>query len=130
MGDLARFRRMAVGDQLRAVYDQLARSPDSLANLDQDLPNYAQNTVPIFSLPQDWLWCESWCSLETKNTSKTIDLCNNPQHKEPKLDMAKRVISGDLFDQSWVELASEIHEVILRHEPLNSENWIEGSSSG
>jgi UDP-glucose:glycoprotein glucosyltransferase len=95
---------MAVGDSLRAVYDQLARNPDSLANLDQDLPNYAQHIAPIYSLPQDWLWCESWCSLETKNTSKTIDLCNNPQHKEPKLDMAKRVISGDLFDQSWVDI--------------------------
>jgi Glucosyltransferase 24 len=39
---MQRFRRHAVGDQLRAVYDQLARDPNSLANLDQDLPNYAQ----------------------------------------------------------------------------------------
>jgi len=39
---------------------------------------------------QDWLWCESWCSDESKATAKTIDLCNNPLHKEPKLDMAKR----------------------------------------
>lgn len=45
-------RRNAVGDQLRAVYDQLARDPNSLANLDQDLPNYAQHIVPIHSLPQ------------------------------------------------------------------------------
>ena len=57
----------------------------------QDLPNYAQNMVPIFSLPQDWLWCESWCSDGSKKTAKTIDLCNNPRFKEPKLDMAKRV---------------------------------------
>lgn len=40
--DLARFRLMGVGDKLRAVYDQLSRDPNSLANLDQDLPNYTR----------------------------------------------------------------------------------------
>jgi UDP-glucose:glycoprotein glucosyltransferase len=59
--DLTVFRRNAVGDQLRAVYDNLSRDPNSLSNLDQDLPNYAQHSIPIFSLPQEWLWCESWC---------------------------------------------------------------------
>ncbi len=56
---------MAAGDQLRVVYDQLSRDPASLANLDQDLPNYAQHQVPIFSLPQVPLPCLSftllWC---------------------------------------------------------------------
>ncbi len=66
--------------------------------------------VPIFSLPQEWLWCESWCSLETKAESKTIDLCNHPATKEPKLDMAKRIISGDLFHESWVELDALVAE--------------------
>ncbi|GBG24479.1 UDP-glucose:glycoprotein glucosyltransferase [Hondaea fermentalgiana] len=111
--DLQRFRHMMVGDRLRAVYDQLSRDPNSLSNLDQDLPNYAQHMVPIFSLPQEWLWCESWCSDESKRTAKTIDLCNNPLHKEPKLDMAKRVISGELFPQSWVELDAEIKNVLV-----------------
>jgi UDP-glucose:glycoprotein glucosyltransferase len=60
-------RRNAVGDSLRAIYDQLSRDPNSLANLDQDLPNYAQHQVPIFSLPQEWLWCESWCSDDSKS---------------------------------------------------------------
>jgi UDP-glucose:glycoprotein glucosyltransferase len=32
----------------------------------QDLPNYAQSQIPIFSLPQEWLWCESWCGNKTK----------------------------------------------------------------
>lgn len=53
----------------------------------QDLPNYAQHTVPIFSLPQEWLWCESWCGNATKARAKTIDLCNNPMTKEPKLQV-------------------------------------------
>lgn len=108
--DLERFRKTHVGDTLRAVYQQLSADPNSLANLDQDLPNYAQHQVPIFSLPQEWLWCESWCSDETKAASKTIDLCNNPLHKEPKVSMAKRVISGPLFNESWIELDAEVDD--------------------
>ena len=100
-----------VGDQLRALYDNLSRDPNSLANLDQDLPNYAQNMIPIHSLPQEWLWCESWCSDESKAAAKTIDLCNNPMYKEPKLDMAKRVISGPLFQEGWTELDEEIRDL-------------------
>ena len=106
--DLEKFRKDLVGDNLRSTYQQLSADPNSLANLDQDLPNYAQHQVPIFSLPQEWLWCESWCSDETKATSKTIDLCNNPLHKEPKVNMAKRIISGPLFEESWVELDAEV----------------------
>jgi UDP-glucose:glycoprotein glucosyltransferase len=107
--------RNAVGDQLRAIYDSLARDPNSLANLDQDLPNFAQHQVPIHSLPQEWLWCETWCSDDSKKEAKTIDLCNNPLHKEPKLDMARRVISGELFHESWVELDAEIRALEQRH---------------
>ena len=106
--DLARFRREMVGDKLRSYYQSLTADPHSLANLDQDLPNYAQHDIPIKSLPQEWLWCESWCSDETKATAKTIDLCNNPMHKEPKVSMAKRIISGELFEESWVELDEEV----------------------
>ncbi|KAF4319972.1 hypothetical protein BBO99_00006050 [Phytophthora kernoviae] len=113
--DLALFRQTAAGDMLRAVYSQLSADPNSLSNLDQDLPNYAQHQIPIFSLPQEWLWCESWCSDETKATAKTIDLCNNPKHKEPKLDMAKRVIAGELFDESWIELDQEIKDAEAKH---------------
>jgi UDP-glucose:glycoprotein glucosyltransferase len=105
--DLQRFRRELVGDQLRAVYQQLSADPNNLSNLDQDLPNYTQHQIKIFSLPQDWLWCETWCSEESKKMAKTIDLCNNPQHKEPKVLMAKRIIQGKLFKESWVELDAE-----------------------
>jgi UDP-glucose:glycoprotein glucosyltransferase len=106
--DLERFRRELVGDKLRATYQQLSADPNSLANLDQDLPNYAQHDVRIFSLPQKWLWCESWCSDETKAEAMTIDLCNNPEHKEAKISMAKRIISGELFEESWEELDAEV----------------------
>ena len=93
---------------MRMVYDQLSRDPASLSNLDQDLPNYAQPQIPIYSLPQDWLWCESWCSDSSKETAKTIDLCNHPATKENKLTMAKRIINGSLFEESWVELDEEV----------------------
>ncbi|KAG0312541.1 hypothetical protein BGZ97_011100, partial [Linnemannia gamsii] len=72
--DLVRFRQMQAGDRLRNHYQQLSRDPGSLANLDQDLPNNMQNEVPIFSLPQEWLWCETWCGDEGLAKAKTIDL--------------------------------------------------------
>jgi len=96
--DLERFRETSAGDNLRILYDGLSRDKNSLSNLDQDLPNFAQPGqpnlpgIPIHSLPQEWLWCESWCDDGSKATAKTIDLCNNPMTKEPKLESAKRII--------------------------------------
>jgi len=90
--DLQRFRTMAAGDRLRQQYHQLSADPNSLSNLDQDLPNHMQSHLPIHSLPQEWLWCETWCSDESLKEARTIDLCNNPQTKEPKLDRARRQV--------------------------------------
>ncbi|KFZ10625.1 hypothetical protein V501_05095 [Pseudogymnoascus sp. VKM F-4519 (FW-2642)] len=90
--DLRRFREIAAGDRLRQQYHQLSADPGSLANLDQDLPNHMQAHLPIFSLPQEWLWCETWCSDESLAGAKTIDLCNNPLTKEPKLERARRQV--------------------------------------
>ncbi|KAI5863594.1 glycosyltransferase family 24 protein [Durotheca rogersii] len=90
--DLRRFRQLAAGDRLRQHYHQLSADPGSLANLDQDLPNHMQFVIPIHSLPQEWLWCETWCSDESLREARTIDLCNNPQTKEPKLDRARRQV--------------------------------------
>jgi len=87
--DLNKFREMNAGDILRYHYQQLSADSGSLANLDQDLPNFAQDQIPIFSLPQEWLWCETWCSDETMSKAKTIDLCNNPLTKRPKLEIAQ-----------------------------------------
>jgi UDP-glucose:glycoprotein glucosyltransferase len=90
--DLRRFRQIAAGDRLRQQYQSLSADPGSLSNLDQDLPNHMQTVLPIHSLPQEWLWCETWCSDEDLKTAKTIDLCNNPMTKEPKLDRARRQV--------------------------------------
>ena len=100
-------------------YQALSQDPNSLSNLDQDLPNnmihqvrlffcvlnsfivtqilyfrlksspqptincqYCQILqVPIKSLPQEWLWCETWCSTDELKNAKSIDLCNNPLTK-------------------------------------------------
>ena len=90
--DLDEFRRVGAGDVYRSAYQSLTADPKNLANLDQDLPNYLQDVVPIHSLPQEWLWCEAWCDDASLRRAKTIDLCNNPLTKEPKIDVAERVI--------------------------------------
>lgn len=64
--DLKRFRQLAAGDRLRGQYQGLSQDPNSLANLDQDLPNNMIHQVGIKSLPQEWLWCETWCSDASK----------------------------------------------------------------
>ncbi|GLU02935.1 hypothetical protein SLE2022_201650 [Rubroshorea leprosula] len=130
--DLVKFRETAAGDNLRVFYETLSKDPNSLANLDQDLPNYAQHTVPIFSLPQEWLWCESWCGNATKFKAKTIDLCNNPMTKEPKLKGARRIVS------EWTDLDSEARHITAKilgddeadnPEPVPSPNQLPTSTS-
>nr|XP_027205902.1 UDP-glucose:glycoprotein glucosyltransferase 1-like [Dermatophagoides pteronyssinus] len=91
--DLQKFRRIAAGDRLRGQYQGLSQDPNSLSNLDQDLPNNMIHQVAIKSLPQEWLWCETWCDDTSKKEAKTIDLCNNPKTKEPKLTSARRIVA-------------------------------------
>jgi hypothetical protein len=80
----------------------------------QDLPNYAQHSVPIFSLPQEWLWCESWCGNATKARAKTIDLCNNPMTKEPKLQVKLPLeIIHSLLQSSTTIFFLANHNIIL-----------------
>jgi UDP-glucose:glycoprotein glucosyltransferase len=106
--DLKRFRQIAAGDRLRQQYHQLSADPHSLSNLDQDLPNNMQMMIPIHSLDQNWLWCETWCSNESLKDAKTIDLCNNPETKEPKLERAQRQVP------EWTEYDNEIAELAKR----------------
>ncbi|KAI8627484.1 glycosyltransferase family 24 protein [Xylariaceae sp. FL1651] len=111
--DLRRFRQLAAGDRLRQQYHQLSADPASLSNLDQDLPNHMQFVIPIHSLPQEWLWCETWCSDESQKEAKTIDLCNNPQTKEPKLDRARRQVP------EWTVYDDEIAALNRRRKGLD-----------
>lgn len=113
--DLKKFRQIAAGDRLRGQYQQLSADPASLSNLDQDLPNHMQMVLPIHSLPQEWLWCETWCSDEALKDAKTIDLCNNPQTKEPKLDRARRQVP------EWTVYDDEIAAVAKKHKAESGE---------
>jgi UDP-glucose:glycoprotein glucosyltransferase len=107
--DLVKFRQLAAGDRLRQQYHSLSADPNSLSNLDQDLPNNMQFNLPIHSLPQEWLWCETWCSDEDLAKAKTIDLCNNPMTKEPKLDRARRQIpEWNVYDEEVGALARRV----------------------
>ncbi|XP_039642059.1 UDP-glucose:glycoprotein glucosyltransferase 1 isoform X2 [Perca fluviatilis] len=106
--DLKKFRKIAAGDRLRGQYQGLSQDPNSLSNLDQDLPNNMIHQVPIKSLPQEWLWCETWCDDSTKRSAKTIDLCNNPMTKEPKLQAAVRIVA------EWTDYDQEIKRLQTR----------------
>ena len=102
-----------ITSQLRATYEGLSADPNSLANLDQDLPNYLQAVVKIFSLPPQWLWCETWCDDASLATAKTIDLCNNPLTKTPKLENALRIVP------EWTTYDQRVHdfEATLKQSP-------------
>ncbi|KAI0073110.1 glycosyltransferase family 24 protein [Panus rudis PR-1116 ss-1] len=106
--DLVRFRQIAAGDILRSHYQQLSADPNSLANLDQDLPNNLQREVPIYSLPEDWLWCETWCSKDRLHRAKTIDLCQNPLTKEPKLSRARQIPEWSTYDAEISQFARSL----------------------
>ncbi|XP_071839309.1 UDP-glucose:glycoprotein glucosyltransferase 1-like isoform X2 [Apostichopus japonicus] len=106
--DLVKFRKIAAGDRLRGQYQSLSQDPNSLSNLDQDLPNNMIHQVAIRSLPQEWLWCETWCSDSELAKAKTIDLCNNPLTKEPKLHAAVRILP------EWTVYDNEIKQLQQR----------------
>ncbi|KAI0042052.1 glycosyltransferase family 24 protein [Auriscalpium vulgare] len=117
--DLVRFRQMAAGDILRSQYQQLSADPNSLANLDQGkcdttcihtsyLPNNLQGHIPIYSLHEDWLWCETWCTKDRLNRAKTIDLCQNPLTKEPKLSRARQIPEWEVYDSEIAGFARRL----------------------
>nr|CCC89848.1 unnamed protein product [Trypanosoma congolense IL3000] len=106
--NVQRLRAMLGGDKYRATYASLSHDPGSLANLDQDLPNFMQDTIPIFSLPEEWLWCETWCADSSKARAKTIDLCNNPLTKKPKLENVRHIVEG------WDDMDSELEDLSNR----------------
>lgn len=106
--DLKRFRKIAAGDRLRGQYQALSQDPNSLSNLDQDLPNNMIHQVQLKSLPPEWLYCATWCSPEDIKQAKVIDLCNNPQTKEAKLTAALRIAP------EWPELDQEIKRLMVR----------------
>ncbi|XP_043469354.1 UDP-glucose:glycoprotein glucosyltransferase [Leptopilina heterotoma] len=120
--DLKRFRRIAAGDRLRGQYQALSQDPNSLSNLDQDLPNNMIHQVSIKSLPQEWLWCETWCDDSSKKHAKTIDLCNNPMTKEAKLQAAMRILPEWVgYDEEIKALQQKIENASVESESVKDE---------
>ncbi|XP_016841360.1 UDP-glucose:glycoprotein glucosyltransferase isoform X1 [Nasonia vitripennis] len=122
--DLKRFRRVAAGDRLRGQYQALSQDPNSLSNLDQDLPNNMIHQVAVKTLPQEWLWCETWCDDNSKKYAKTIDLCNNPMTKEAKLQAAMRILP------EWVGYDEEIKALQQKIENENRQTEKEEEHNG
>uniref|UniRef100_A0A1Y1LFV4 UDP-glucose:glycoprotein glucosyltransferase n=1 Tax=Photinus pyralis TaxID=7054 RepID=A0A1Y1LFV4_PHOPY len=119
--DLKRFRRVAAGDRLRGQYQAFSQDPNSLSNLDQDLPNNMIHQVAIKSLPQEWLWCETWCDDASKAQAKTIDLCNNPMTKEAKLTAAMRIVpEWKGYDEDIRKLQQKIDSGVLDPDPVEN----------
>lgn len=127
--DLKRFRRIAAGDRLRGQYQALSQDPNSLSNLDQDLPNNMIHQVAIKSLPQEWLWCETWCDDASKDRAKTIDLCNNPMTKEAKLTAAVRILpEWKDYDEEIRVLQKKIDSGLLDADPAASDQIEKGEN--
>ncbi|KAG6833999.1 GABA/polyamine transporter [Arthromyces matolae] len=91
--DLDRFRQMAAGDILRGHYQQLSADPNSLANLDQG-------------------------SKDRLHRAKTIDLCQNPLTKEPKLSRARQIPEWEVYDQEIAHFARQLADRGLIHSGL------------
>lgn len=114
--DLQVLRQNQVGDELRSHYQKLSSDPNSLANLDQDLPNNLQRVVPIHTLPQEWLWCETWCADSEKAQAKMIDLCSNPKTHERKIAQARRIIPE--WDEYFRQVTEVEHTSSILHDEL------------
>lgn len=76
--------------------------------------------VAIKSLPQEWLWCQTWCNDEGLSKAKTIDLCNNPLTKEAKLTAAQRIVpEWKDYDQEIKNLLNKAELGEVEHEEIS-----------
>ncbi|VDP91336.1 unnamed protein product [Echinostoma caproni] len=77
--DLHRFRQLAAGDRLRGQYHGLSQDPNSLSNLDQDLPNNMIHQVRKNSCYTDYLLTDrvrvrrSWARIDETGETKIED---------------------------------------------------------
>uniref|UniRef100_A0A671PFV7 UDP-glucose:glycoprotein glucosyltransferase 2-like n=1 Tax=Sinocyclocheilus anshuiensis TaxID=1608454 RepID=A0A671PFV7_9TELE len=112
--DLKKFRKIAAGDRLRGQYQALSQDPNSLSNLDQDLPNNMIHQVK--------LECNVNCIDSVSQFRHTIDRCNNPKTKEPKLSAAVRIVP------EWSKYDNEIKQ-FLKQVKEQEEKITEGRPS-
>ncbi len=76
-----------------------------------------QQRIQIFSLPEEWLYCATWCSDEAFKSSLSVDLCNNPMHKFTKLEVARSLFpEWNDWDKEMTSLRKQIdsHDLDLK----------------
>lgn len=103
--DLERFRTRGHGNIYRDLYDVMARYPNDNLILHQDLVNLLQIDVPIFTLDDSWLWCETWCSTSSRKAAKIIDVCANPLTNISKVENAR------LIHPDWDNIQKELDDL-------------------
>ncbi|ETO27492.1 UDP-glucose ceramide glucosyltransferase-like 1 isoform 2 [Reticulomyxa filosa] len=124
--DLNTFRRMRAGDSLRVVYEQLSADPNSLvcvlflmpmSFIVDDFFFFKKNnfkTHPGKFGPRSTQLCSThgsdiFTTARMALDAKTIDLCNNPLTKEPKLEKAKRLITEwEQVDKEATDFENEL----------------------
>lgn len=52
-----------------------------------------QDQIPIFTLDQDWLWCQTWCSDESLARAKTSQSASGPVDIEKLTSLFSRSVS-------------------------------------
>jgi UDP-glucose:glycoprotein glucosyltransferase len=100
--DLPSFKRSSGADWTRLVFHQLVGEMGRQEHADQDVLNVVQDRVPVFSLPQEWLWCDSWCPAEDMQSAKVLSIF-------PSLDGRPRDFEGakDLIPE-WAALRDNV----------------------
>lgn len=89
----------------------MSQKEGNLKNLDQDLPNDLIHNIPLKTLPQEWLWCQTWCGDGELSSAKVVDLCNNPRTKDSKITVAQRIIpEWKEYDNEIMDLKNRIEE--------------------
>lgn len=103
--DLLRFRTQGHGNIYRDTFNYVINNARNQVGSDQDFVNILQREVPIYTLQEEWLWCETWCSSASKKNAKVIDACVNPLLKMSKIDTARYVHSN------WDSIQKELDDL-------------------
>ena len=104
--DLELFRAANFGDMYRDTYNALTADPNSLSNLDQDLPNYLQAAAPIHCCPRRGSGARRGAPSRRRRRRGDRPV-RQPLTKEPKLDQAQRIGGA-----RWAEIDAEMETLL------------------
>jgi len=87
--DLPKFRKLAIGEMIRYLYQEMSFDPWTFGQLENDIPNILQEKQPGYSLGSIWSWCNIWCSDESIKEAKVIGACEMPGTKNRDLEFLR-----------------------------------------